>query len=88
MRRRAGFSLNEAICVYDLADQLGIEVRFADIPSMEGMYCRESGPTIILSSLRPSGRQAFTCAHELGHHSNGDGTGIDQLVERPHHSRI
>ena len=88
MRRSAGLSLDEAICVYDLADYLGIEVRFADIPSMEGMYCRESGPSIVLSSQRPTGRQAFTCAHELGHHSNGDGTSIDQLVEQPHRSGL
>ena len=84
MRGSAGFALDEAICVYDLAEQLGIEVRFTDIPSMEGMYYRASEPAIILSSLRPSGRRTFTCAHELGHHSNGDGTTVDQLVEKSH----
>ena len=88
MRRRAGSPLDEAICVYDLAEQLGIEVRFADIPSMEGMYCPELGPAIVLSSLRPSGRRAFTCAHELGHHNNGDGTRIDQLVEKSNQSKL
>ena len=82
MRSSVGFRLDEAICAYDLAERLGIEVRFADIPSMEGMYYRASDPAIILSSLRPSGRRAFTCAHELGHHSNGDGTSVDQLVEK------
>ena len=86
MRRSAGFPLEEAICVYGLAERLGIEVRFADIPSMEGMYYRASEPAIILSSLRPAGRRAFTCAHELGHHSNGDGTSVDQLVGKPHRS--
>ena len=88
MRRSAGFSLEDAICVYDLAEHLGIEVRFADIPSMEGMYCQELGPAIVLSSLRPSGRRAFTCAHELGHHSNGDGTRIDQLLEKSNQSKL
>jgi Zn-dependent peptidase ImmA (M78 family) len=82
MRRSAGCDLDGAICVYDLAQRLGIEVRILDIPSMEGMYYRASEPTIILSSLRPPGRRAFTCAHELGHHSRGDGTRIDQLVEQ------
>ena len=86
MRLSAGVALEEAICVYDLAERLGLEIRFADFPSMEGMYCRELGPTIILSSLRPSGRRAFTCAHELGHYSSGDGTRIDLLVEETHHS--
>ena len=86
MRGGAGFALDQAICVYDLAERLGIEVRFAEIPSMEGMYYRASEPAIILSSLRPSGRRTFTCAHELGHHSNGDGTSVDQLVEKPRRS--
>lgn len=80
MRRGAGYGLEGAICVYDLAQRLGIEVRFLDIPSLEGMYYRASEPTIILSSQRPPGRRAFTCAHELGHHNQGDGTCVDQLV--------
>ena len=88
MRREAGLPLGSAICAYDLASKLGIEVRFTDMPSMEGMYCREPGPTIILSSLRPIGRRSFTCAHELGHHSSGDGTRIDQLVGNQNLSNI
>ena len=88
LRASAGLALDEAICVYDLADQLGIEVRFAAIPSMEGMYYRATESAIILSSLRPSGRRAFTCAHELGHHSNGDGISVDQLVEKPHQTSL
>ena len=86
MRARAGLALDEAICVYDLAERLGIEVRFFDIPSMEGVYYEGTESVIVLSSLRPSGRRAFTCAHELGHHSNGDGTSVDQFVEKPHRS--
>ncbi len=82
MRKRAGNSLDESVCVYDLAEKLGVEVRFWDIPSMEGMYCNSGKPHIILSSLRPPGRRAFTCAHELGHHSRGDGTQLDELVEQ------
>ncbi len=82
MRKTAGNSLDESICVYDLAEKLGVEVRFLDIPSMEGMYCNSGKPHIILSSLRPPGRRAFTCAHELGHHSYGDGMQVDELVEQ------
>ena len=81
-RQSAGLGLTEAICVYDLAERLGVEVRFLDVPSMEGMYYRSSVPHIILSSLRPPGRRAFTCAHEIGHHIHGDGTRIDHLVEQ------
>ena len=82
MRQRAGYGLSDAICVYDLAQRLGIEVRFMDIPSMEGMYYSASDPYIIISSLRPPGRRAFTCAHELGHHIQGDGMHVDELVEQ------
>ena len=86
MRAHAGLPLDESICVYDLAEGLGIEVRFLDIPSVEGMYYWTIESVIVLSSLRPLGRRAFTCAHELGHYSNGDGTSIDQLVEKPQRS--
>ena len=81
-RLSLGYGLEHAVCVYDLAEKLGVEVRFLDLPSMEGMYSSASGPTIIVSSLRPSGRRAFTCAHELGHHNRSDGVEIDELVEQ------
>ncbi len=42
MRRSAGYGLDSAVCVYDLAQRLDIEVRFLDIPSMEGMYYKSS----------------------------------------------
>ena len=83
MRKNAGYRLDEAICVYDLAERLGIEVRFTDIPSMEGMLYSNPEPVIILSSLRPMGRRSFTCAHELGHFHYGHGTVVDELVGQP-----
>ena len=81
-RLSVGYGLDHAVCVYDLAEKLGVEVRFLDLPSMEGMYSSASGPIIIVSSLRPHGRRAFTCAHELGHHNRSDGVEIDELVEQ------
>ena len=81
-RLRAGYGLDTPICAYDLEGCLGIEVRFFDLPSLEGMYYNSPKPHIILSSLRPPGRRAFTCAHELGHHSRGDGTCLDEMVEQ------
>ena len=81
-RRSVGYGLDHAVCVYDLAEKLGVEVRFIDLPSTEGMYSSASAPTIIVSSLRPPGRRAFTCAHELGHHYRRDGVEIDELVEQ------
>ena len=55
---------------------------------MEGMYLGGSDPHIILSSLRPPGRRAFTCAHELGHHIRNDGTHLDELVEQRRRPRF
>ena len=75
-RRSVGYRLDQAVCVYDLAEKLGVEVRFLDLPSVEGMYLSTSSPTIIVSSLRPPGRRTFTCAHELGHHNRNDGVQI------------
>ena len=87
-RQRAGYGLELPICIYDLAQSLGIEVRFLDVPSLEGMYYSAPAPHIILSSLRPPGRRAFTCAHELGHHVRGDGTHIDELVQQWERARF
>ena len=81
-RLSLGYGLDHAVCVYDLAEKLGVEIRFLDLPSMEGMYSSALDPTIVVSSLRPPGRRAFTCAHELGHHNRSDGVEIDELVEQ------
>jgi len=68
--------------VYALCQSMGIKVRFVDIGSMEGVYGRgEAGTVILLSSLRPLPRRVFTCAHELGHHTFGHGSKVDELLE-------
>src|SRR5947209_14102365 len=76
LRQSEGFGLWAPVCPYDLAEKLGIEVRFIDLPSMEGMYCKNPNPIILVSSLRPAGRQGFNCAHELGHHVFKHGTHV------------
>lgn len=87
IRKQLGHTLWEPVCVYDVAARLGVEVRFHDIPSMEGVYCGAATPTVIISSLRPPGRQAFTCGHELGHHALGHGAQFDELVEQRSRAR-
>ena len=87
-RLALGYRLDHAVCVYDLAEKLGVEVRFMGLPSLEGMYISSPDPAIIITSLRPCGRRAFTCAHELGHHKRGDGMQIDEFVERWHRPRF
>lgn len=83
LRMRASFHTKpwQAIDVFDLAQSAGVEVRFARIASMEGMYLRQTAPVILVASDRPAGRKRFSCAHELGHHAFGDGSRIDELLE-------
>ncbi len=63
---------------YAAAAALGVKVLFLDA-SMEGFYSKGPPARILLSTLRPLPRRAFTCAHELGHHRFGHGATIDQL---------
>lgn len=65
---------------YAAAAALGLRVNFS-ATSMEGFYFKGNPGNILVSSLRPIGRRAFTCAHELGHHWFGHGSTIDQLQE-------
>lgn len=77
LRRKASIGYLEAVCIYDLAVKLGVDVWFQAIPSMEGIYYKNRTPVILISSLRPQGRKAFTCAHELGHHIYKHGGRVD-----------
>jgi len=79
MRTSKGKNLVDPICIYDLAEELGLEVRFADAPSLEGMYSSSPRPAIILGSERPAGRRVYTCGHEVGHHHFRHGTRVDEL---------
>ncbi len=81
LRRQLGIAPEAPAPVYDMAEKLGLEVRFVDVPSLEGVYVRHSRPLIMISSHRPAGRQALTCGHEVGHHLFGHGSTIDQVIE-------
>ncbi len=87
LRKQHGLSLSCPISIFDLSQKIGVEVRFLDVPSMEGIYLQAENPTIIISSMRPVGRQSFTCAHELGHHIFEHGEQFDELVEQRDHCR-
>lgn len=78
-RMRAKVGLTSPVNPFDACARLNVEVRFANIPSMEGMLATSPRLTIIVSGLRPSGRQAFTCAHELGHLVLNHGAVVDDL---------
>lgn len=79
-RASAGVSAWQPLCPVELALNSDVDVRFVEIPSMEGMYWKKGSPVILLGSERPPGRQAFTCAHELGHHVFKHGTRIDEVL--------
>ena len=70
-----------SICPYDMALDMGLELRFETISSLEGIYLAGTAPLILLNSLRPPGRRAYNCAHELGHHLFGHGTRFDALID-------
>lgn len=79
-RRKGQVSKDTPVCVFDLAERLGLEVRFCAGASFEGMYAKGSN-TVLVPSLRPPGRQAFTAAHEMGHWYFGHGSRIDEVPE-------
>ena len=79
-RRLAGVGRDLPICVFDMAEKLGLEVKFRPETSLEGMYSRGNPSVILVPALRPPGRQAFSCAHELGHHVMGHGTKVDEYL--------
>ncbi len=87
LRTAHGYRQWHPVSAFDLTHKIGVDVRFIDTPSMEGIYCQGEAPTIIISSLRPAGRQNFTCAHELGHHLMGHGAQFDELVEQRNSDR-
>lgn len=83
LRVSLGLDFRAPVSPYDICEQLGLSVRFVEVPSLEGLYIATGlrKPTVFVSSLRPLGRRAFTCAHELGHHVFGDGSSLDEVGE-------
>lgn len=79
LRDRLGLDDLDPVNPWDVARSLGIKVRFVNT-NMEGMYFVGSPPRILQTSLRPMGRRAFTCGHEIGHHEFGHGTRLDTAI--------
>jgi len=88
VREAYGYDFRSPLCVYELADRAGVKVQFLDDISMEGVYVALATPTVLISSLRPLARRAFTCAHELGHHFFGHGSTIDELKDDAHNENF
>ena len=82
VRLNAGYDLKAPLCVYDLPENLEIELRFVEIPSLEGVFYDAEPPVILVSALRPAGRRRYTCAHEIGHWFLGHSTTVDELIQK------
>ena len=81
LRRGLGIRPADAVCPFDMAEQLGAAVRFWALPSLEAAYFSEYD-LIVIGSDRPAGRRRFSCAHELGHRSFGHGSHVHRVHER------
>lgn len=81
VRKDVGIKQQAPAPVFDIIDRLGIQLRFMPIPSLEGVYRAQPSPVILISSERPPGRQAYTGAHEFGHHLYGHGVAVDEASE-------
>lgn len=78
-RQAAKTDTTVPISIFDFVENRGVEVRFEKGDSIEGLYAKEHGPVIVIGASRPRGRQAFTCAHEYGHHCFDHGTRLDEI---------
>ena len=76
LRGEMGIEPQAPAPVFDIIDRLDIKLSFMPIPSLEGVYQGPPNPVILVSSDRPPGRQAYTGAHELGHHIYGHGESV------------
>jgi Zn-dependent peptidase ImmA (M78 family) len=81
VRKKLEYDEISPISIFDFVEKCGVEVRFTDTKSMEGMYSKGPQPLILIGAFRPRGRQVYTCAHEFGHHIFDHGTKIDEIKD-------
>ena len=81
-RLKYRIALDAPCDVYDLITQHGLDLRFMEVTSLEGLYLvdGEAGQINVCAN-RPSGMQRFIAAHELGHHLFGHGAMIDRELD-------
>lgn len=81
-RKRFGFALDAPCDVYELISEYGLALRFTNVSSLDGLYLNDGRlGSINVSTLRSSGHQRFTAAHELGHFLFGHGAHLDEKIE-------
>ena len=72
---------------FKLAELCGIQITYAPLQEMHGLYMkyRRVG-IIIISTEAPEEQLNFICAHELGHALLHDGLNIHSMTSRAHFS--
>ncbi len=63
--------------IYDVIGRLGVQLMFAKLEGLLGVYYREPSPGVLITTQRPLCQQRFTAAHELGHHQLGHRPSLD-----------
>jgi hypothetical protein len=81
IRQRLQIDKSAPAIPFEIAPQLGAQVWLRDASTFDGVYSAGAPPAIVISSLRPLGRTAFTCAHEIAHHAFGHGARIDEVLD-------
>lgn len=82
LRRSLTIAREAPVNAFDVAQMTGLDVRFLDVPSLEGMFVRDPGLRVFLPSFRhrPRSRILFSCAHEVGHYQFDHGTTADEYL--------
>jgi Zn-dependent peptidase ImmA (M78 family) len=81
-RLKFGIPLDAPCDVYELIVRHGLDLRFMEVTSLEGLYLVDGKlGQINVCAHRPSGLQRFIAAHELGHHVFGHGAMIDRELD-------
>ena len=82
LRRALGIPRESPANAFDVCHAVGMELRFMDLPSLEGMFSQDPHPIVILPSFehRPKGRVLFSCGHEVGHYQLGHKPTVDKVL--------
>ncbi len=83
LRRSLSIPREAAINAFEIGAMLGIDIRFVDAPSLEGLFVRDPAPLLLLPSTkhRPRPRILFSCAHEIGHQQFDHGIRADAVLQ-------
>ena len=74
--------MDRPVDVFGAVARVGLVLAFAPFGRVSGMYVRTAGSQgVLLNQGHPRTRQRYTAGHELGHHSFGHQTEVDEDLE-------